>query len=148
MVRAFSLTSDSLSYFIGYTLIHSSRTVIVSPWLSDVDLRFPVNNHLESRHMTLLEAIPQLPDTEVTFVVREGEDHNDFVRDRLPTDVEMIAVDDLHAKVVVCGEYAYVGSANVTHGGLTVNREICKIVENEYGDAERYIGEEIDVDVD
>ncbi|MFC6720261.1 phospholipase D-like domain-containing protein [Halovenus amylolytica] len=98
--------------------------------------------------MTLLEAIPQLPDTEVTFVVRKGEDHNDFVRDRLPKDVEMIAVDDLHAKVVVCDEYAYVGSANVTHGGLTINREICKIVENEYGDAEKYIGEEIDVNVE
>lgn len=147
MVRAFSLTSDSLSYFIGYTLLHASRTVIVSPWLSDVNLRFPVNEHLESRHMKLLEAVPELPDTEVTFVVRTGEDHNDYIRNRLPESIEMVTVDDLHAKVVVCDEYAYLGSANITHGGLTVNREVCEIIENEYSDVEMYLDAELDIDL-
>jgi len=102
MVRAFSLTSDSLGYFIGYTLLHARRVVIVSPWLGNVDLRFPVNDHLESRHTSLLDAIDTLPDTEVTLVIREGEQYNDFVRDRLPEDVTLIELDDLHAKVVVC----------------------------------------------
>jgi hypothetical protein len=147
MVRAFSLTSDSLSYFIGYTLLHVRSAIIVSPWLSDVELRFPVNGYLESRHMSLLEAIPQLPDTEITFIVRSGEEHNNFVRDRLPENVTMIELDDLHAKVVVCDEYAYLGSANITRGGLTLNREVCEIIENEYGDAEEYVRSELDIDL-
>jgi phosphatidylserine/phosphatidylglycerophosphate/cardiolipin synthase-like enzyme len=59
----------------------------------------------------------------------------------------MHAVDNLHAKVVVCDEFAYVGSANITRGGLTLNREICKIVENEYRDAIEYVEEELDISV-
>ncbi|MFD1646881.1 phospholipase D-like domain-containing protein [Haloarchaeobius litoreus] len=145
MVRAFSLTSDSLSYFIGWTLVHADRAVIVSPWLSDVELRFPVNEHLDSRQTNLLEAIETLPDTDVTFIVRTGESHNDFVQNRLPEDVSMLTVDDLHAKVVVCDEYAYLGSANITHGGLTLNREICEVIENEYGDTDTYLNEELDI---
>ena len=145
MVRAFSLTSDSLSYFIAYTLVHADRTIIVSPWLSNVDLRFPVNNVLEHRHMRLLEAVEQLPDKDVTFIVREGEQHNDFIRDRLPEGVSMHEVENLHAKVVVCDEFAYLGSANITHGGLTLNREVCEIIENEYEDAAAYLEAELDI---
>lgn len=145
MVRAFSLTSDSLSYFIGYTLVHAQKTIIVSPWLSDVDLRFPVNEHLEDRQMNLLEAIDELPDTDVTFIVRTGERHNDYIRNRLPEGVSMYSVDDLHAKLVICDEYVYLGSANITHGGLTVNREVCEILENQYGDADAYLDAELGI---
>lgn len=145
MVRAFSLTSDSLSYFIGYTLIHADRLVIVSPWLSNVDLRFPINEHLDDRHMRLLDAVEKLPETDVTFVVREGERHNDFIRDRLPDGVSMYEIEDLHAKIVVCDEYAYLGSANITRGGLTLNREVCEIIENEHGDTAAYLDAELDI---
>jgi hypothetical protein len=145
MVRAFSLTSDSLGYFIGYTLLHADRAVIVSPWLSDVELRFPVNDQLEDRQMNLLEAISELEDIDVTFVVRTGEKHNDFVRKRLPEGVSMLSVDDLHAKLVVCDEYVYLGSANITRGGLSLNREVCEVIENEYQDAITYVEEELDL---
>lgn len=145
MVRAFSLTSESLSYFIGYTLLHAPQTVIVSPWLGNVDLRFPVNEHLESRQMPMLDAIDALPDCDVTLVIREGEKYNDYVRGRLPDGVTLIELDDLHAKVVVCDEFAYLGSANITRGGLTVNREVCEIIENEYDDAVEYVNAELDI---
>lgn len=145
MVRAFSLTSESLRYFIGYTLVHARRAVIVSPWLSDVELRFPVNEHLDERRMGMLDAIDELPDTDVTLIVRAGEDHNNFVRDRLPRGVSLLEIDDLHAKVVVCDEFAYLGSANITRGGLEVNREVCEIIENEYDDAITYVDEELDI---
>lgn len=145
MPRAFSLTSDSLGYFIGYTLLHADRIVIVSPWLSDVTLRFPVNDRFENRDLSLLEALDNLPDTEVTFVVRSGEQHNNFVRDRLPDDVLLLEVDDLHAKLVVCDEFIYLGSANITRGGLELHREVCEVIENEYGDAEAYLESELDI---
>lgn len=97
--------------------------------------------------MTLLDAVSKLPDTEVAFVVRKGEQHNEYIEDRLPESVDMIAVENLHAKVVVCDEYAYLGSANITRGGLTVNRELCEIIENEYSDTETYLEAELDLDL-
>jgi len=145
MVQAFSLTSDSLGYFIGYTLLHAKRAAIVSPWLSNVELRFPVNNTLGRRHMRLLDALERLEGTNVTLIVREGEEHNDFIRDQVPDGVSLIAVEDLHAKVVVCDEFAYLGSANITQGGLSVNREVCEIIGNEYGDAVEYLDQELDI---
>lgn len=145
MVQAFSLTSDSLSYFIGYTLLHAERTAIVSPWLSNVDLRFPVNEMLDGRQMRLLAALERLEGTDVTLVVLEGEEHNNFIRDRVPEGVSLITLEDLHAKVVVCDEFAYLGSANITQGGLSVNREVCEVIENEYGDAVEYLDRELDI---
>ncbi len=97
--------------------------------------------------MKLLEAVPELPNTDVTFIVRTGEQHNDYIANRLPENVDMLKIDDLHAKVVVCDEYAYLGSANITHGGLTINREVCKIIENEYEDTEQYLTAELDIDL-
>lgn len=145
MPRAFSLTSDSLGYFIGYTLLHADRVAIVSPWVSDVGLRFPVNNRFENRDMTLLEALKNLPETEVLFVVRADEQHNNFVRDRLPDHVSLLEVDNLHAKLVVCDEFVYLGSANITRGGLELHREVCEVIENEYGNAETYLESELDI---
>jgi len=145
MPRAFSLTSDSLGYFIGYTLLHADRVAIVSPWVSDVGLRFPVNDRFEDRDMSLLDALEKLPDTEVMFVVRTGEQHNNFVRDRLPDDVSVLEVDDLHAKLVICDEFVYLGSANITRGGLELHREVCEVIENEYGNAETYLEHELDI---
>ena len=145
MVQAFSLTSDSLGYFIGYTLHHARRVAIVTPWLSNVQLRFPLNDQLESRHMRLLDALEEFEETDVSLIVREGEDHNDFIRDRLPDGVSLLTVDDLHAKVVVCDEFVYLGSANITQGGLSINREVCEIIENEYEDAGEYLEQELDI---
>ena len=145
MPRAFSLTSESLGYFIGYTLLHADRVAIVSPWVSDVSLRFPVNNRFEKRDMNLLEALENLSDTEVMFVVRADEQHNNFVRDRLPDHVSLIEVDNLHAKLVVCDEFVYLGSANITRGGLELHREVCEVIENEYGNAETYLESELDL---
>ena len=144
MVRAFSLTSDSLDYFIGFTLLHAEHTIFVSPWISNVELRFPVNNQLDNRRTGLLDALEKL-DTNVTFVVQSGQEHNDFVTSRLPDHVTTVAVEDLHAKVVVCDEFAYVGSANITRGGLRVNREVCKVIENKYQDGITYVAEELNI---
>jgi len=146
MVRAFSLTSESLAYFIGFSLLHSDRVIIVSPWLSDVTLRLPVNDRFDDREVTLLEALEELTDKDVQLLVREGESHNDYIRDRLPEHVVMQEIDDLHAKAVVCDSFVYMGSANITHGGLTLNRELCEVLENEYGSAEEYVEEKLGLD--
>jgi phosphatidylserine/phosphatidylglycerophosphate/cardiolipin synthase-like enzyme len=147
MKRAFSLTSDSLAYFIGYTLVHAPRVVIVSPWISDVTVRLPITDEVSDRHLRLSKAISALPETEVTLVVQTGESHNDYIDSRLPEWVEVLRVDDLHAKAVVSPEYVYLGSANITRGGLEVNRELCEVIENKYESVEGYLAAELDVEL-
>ncbi len=146
MVRAFSLPSSGLSYFIGYSLVHAQRVAICSPWLSDVELRFPVSDKLSSRRLSLSAAIHEL-ETDVDFYVRKGEQHNDYMRSLVSRmgNTSMTIVDDLHAKTVVSPELVYVGSANITHSGLTVNRELCEIMENEYGSVSTYLDVELDL---
>lgn len=147
MTRVFTLPSDELAYFIGYTLLHADRVVLVSPWLSDVELRFPVNDQTSSRELLLSEAITELEDTEVTFLINGNEDHNDYIRNRVEQHAEIIDVRDLHAKAVITDDWVYAGSANITRRGLLVNRELCKIAENEHNDTITYVTEELNVDL-
>lgn len=95
--------------------------------------------------MYLSEAVEELEgETEVIILILEGQQSNDYIQSRLPVSVNVHRVDDLHAKAVIGEEAVYVGSANITHGGLMVNRELCQIVENEYEDIEQYIEAELD----
>lgn len=139
MVRAFSLPSESLSYFIGFSLLHSDEIAIVSPWLSNVDIRLPVNDRFETRTMSLLETIGALENTTVHLIVRAGESHNDYVRNHLPAGQPLHEVEDLHAKAVVTDAFVYMGSANITRGGLSINRELCEVLENEHGSVKGYL---------
>lgn len=139
MVRAFSLTSESLSYFIGFALLHSNPVIIISPWLSDVDLRLPVNNRVADRNIRLVDALKEFSEKRIYLVVQRGQKHNDYIKNLVPDHVTVRDVDDLHAKAVVADEFVYMGSANITHGGLTVNRELCEVLENEFGSAFEYV---------
>jgi phosphatidylserine/phosphatidylglycerophosphate/cardiolipin synthase-like enzyme len=145
MTRTFSLPSEGLGYFIGYTLFHSDRVGIVSPWLSDIEVTFPVNTRFEDRQMYLSEAIERLErETDVIVLILGGQQSNEYIQSRLSAAVDVHRVEDLHAKAVVGEDAVYVGSANITHGGLMVNKELCQIVENEYDTVEQYIEAELD----
>ena len=145
MTRAFTLPSNELAYFIGYTLIHADRVILVSPWLSDVELRFPVNDQTSSRELLLSDAVIELDDTTITFLINGNEEHNDYIKNRVEQHADVIDVSDLHAKAVITDDWVYAGSANITRRGLLVNRELCKIVENSYGDAGTYVHEELNI---
>lgn len=145
MPRAFSLPSESLSYFIGFTLLHSDHVVIMSPWLSDVTLRLPVNDRFDTREVRLVDALAELTETTVHLLVRTGEGHNDYIKRRLPAHIDFREIDGLHAKAVVTDEFVYLGSANITHGGLTLNRELCEIIENEHDSAAAYLDNVLDL---
>lgn len=147
MTRAFSLTSESLSYFIGFALLHSGSTIIVSPWLSDVMLRLPLNNRFEGREIRLLKAIEEFDEKDIHLVVRTGEHHNKYIKNRLPDHATFHEMDDLHAKAVICDEFVYLGSANITHGGLTLNRELCEVIENDHESARAYVKANLGFDV-
>ena len=146
MTRTFSLSSDALSAYIGYTLYQSDRVALVSPWISDINVRLPVNNEFDDRQILLSEAIRKLEgETEVLVLIRKGQEHNNYIKSRLASTVEVHSVEDLHAKCVVCQNHVYTGSANITRGGLYVNREICQINENPYESVEAYLESELDL---
>lgn len=147
MVRAFSLTSESLSYFLGFALLHSDPLVIISPWVSDVRVRLPVNDRFDDREVRLLKVLEELSEKEIHLLVRESEQHNEYIKERLSENVQLEEIHDLHAKAVVSDEFVYIGSANITHGGLTVNRELCEVLENEYGSAQEYIREKLEIPI-
>jgi 3-deoxy-D-arabino-heptulosonate 7-phosphate (DAHP) synthase len=135
-----------LSAYIGYALYTSDRIALVSPWISDINVRLPVNNDFEDRQMLLSEAIRELEgQTEVLVLIRSGQEHNNYIESKLASSVEVHSVDDLHAKCVVCPNHVYTGSANITRGGLYVNREICQINENDYGSVDRYVENKLDL---
>lgn len=145
MTRAFTLPSSELAYFIGYSFLHADRVILVSPWLSNVELHFPVNDQTSSRSLLLAEATAELSDKAITFLIDDAQDHNDYIKQRVEKHTEVIDIPNLHAKAIVTDEWVYAGSANITRRGLLVNRELCKIVENEYNDTETYVREELEV---
>lgn len=145
MTQTFSLPSEALDYYIGYTLFHSDRVALVSPWISDIEVVLPVNNRFDERKMYLSKAIEALEgDTEVLVLIRSDQEHNNYLKSHLSESVDVRSVPDLHAKAVVSEDSVYIGSANITRGGLFVNRELCQIVENEYDDVDQYIEAELD----
>ncbi|QCJ48441.1 hypothetical protein FCF25_00265 [Haloprofundus sp. MHR1] len=92
--------------------------------------------------MPLSEAFRRF-ETELNVYVRQGESHNEFILSRMGQSATVTEVDDLHAKAIVTDGYVYIGSANITRGGLLMNRELCEIVENQYEDVATYLKSEL-----
>ena len=146
MGQAFSLPSSALRYLLGHALVYSDHVAICSPWLSDVDVRLPLAPGVDDRRTKLAAAISEL-DTTVDVYVRPDESTNEYALDRLSRlgNVTVSEVVDLHAKAVVTKNYVYVGSANITRGGLLTNLELCKVIENQYLGVNSYLQEELNL---
>lgn len=146
MTRTFSLSSDGLSSYIGYTLYSNDKVALVSPWISDITIHFPVNNEFKDRRMFLSEAIRKLDgDTQVLVLIRSGQEHNNYIKSELADTVEVHSIEDLHAKSVISPSHVYSGSANITRGGLHINRELCQINENPHGSVSEYLRKELNL---
>ena len=146
MARAFSLPSSGLRYLIGHALVYGDRVAICSPWLSDVDVRLPLCPHGGDRSTKLSAAIKDV-DTQVDVYVGPDIETNEYALSRLSglENVTVSEVPNLHAKAVVTDTYVYVGSANITRGGLLTNVELCKVLENDYESVDTYLENELDL---
>lgn len=145
MTRAFSLLSSALRHLLGYSLVHADHVVICSPWLSNVEVRLPLGAEIDGGRRVRLDRAVAALETNVDVYVRAGEEaHNDYTLSRLET-ATITTVENLHAKAVITDEYVYVGSANITRGGLLTNRELCTVIENDYADASSYLETELDL---
>ena len=146
MGQAFSLPSSGLRYLLGHALVYNDHIAICSPWLSDVDVRLPLAPGVDDRRTKLAAAISEFGTT-VDVYIRPDESSNEYALNRLGgiKNVNVTKVPNLHAKAIVTSDYVYVGSANITLGGLLTNLELCKLVENQYVDVEGYVQEELNL---
>lgn len=143
MVRTFSIHSKQISEYLGSAFLNSARIAVVSPWISDIIVRFPDSDQTKERELQLSQAVSRF-DVDVTFVVDPAQDqHNRFrsraILPRIQDDATIRAVENLHAKAIVTDQILYQGSANVTHRGLNINVELCDLRENEYGDVDTFL---------
>lgn len=68
MARTFSIRSEQIARYLGTAFINAARIVIVSPWVSDITVKFPETDQIDNRELLLSQTVNQL-DVNVTFVV-------------------------------------------------------------------------------
>lgn len=143
MVRTFSIHSEEIAKFLGTAFLNAERMAVVSPWVSDITVRFPECDLVADRGLRFSEAVAKL-DVEVEVFVDPNQAHHNrdkptSLLPRISGQVPVHEVEDLHAKAIVTDRVLYQGSANMTYNGLNVNVELCDIRENEHGDVDRFL---------
>ncbi|NUC74772.1 hypothetical protein HTZ84_21145 [Haloterrigena sp. SYSU A558-1] len=151
MARTFSIHSDLIASFLGTAFLNAERIAIVSPWVSDITVRFPETDQLSARQLQLSEAV-RFFDTDVWFIVDPAQaDHNQLRPAALLPRVSDVArikeVENLHAKAIVTDQVLYQGSANITYRGLNINVELCDIRENECGSISAFLEDRLQIDL-
>ena len=149
MVQTFSIPSEVITKFLGTVFLNADRVAVVSPWVSDITIRFPNSDRVSQRKMLFSEAVTQL-DVDVEIFVDPNQDHHNRQKHtsllpKISGRVPITEVEDLHAKAVVTDQVLYQGSANITYNGLNVNIELCDIRENEHGDVNRFLNRRLGI---
>lgn len=146
MGRSFSLPSESIPYFIGMSFLRADQIIIISPWISDIDIEFPESSRAPSDSLGLIQAINTFSGVDCT-VFMNTDSYNDYIVNRLSDNIETRMIEDLHAKAVVTEDLVYTGSANITWGGVSRNIELAQIIENTYENSERFVEEELSIEI-
>jgi hypothetical protein len=144
--RSFSLRSDAIPYFLGLSLLRADRIILISPWISDINVEFPLTDRLEVDSMTLIDALHEFPETEYTLLTSE-DSYNDYIIERIEDIATVQKIENLHAKAIVTDDLVYVGSANITRSGVGTNVELAHVIENEYANASKFVHAELPVDI-
>ena len=152
MVRTFSIHSEEIAKFLGTTLLNADRVAVVSPWVSDITVRFPETNKIPDQRLLFSEAVQALNVDIEVFVDPKQDHHNRHkptsLLPRIRGQVQIHEIEGLHAKAIVTDRVLYQGSANMTYNGLNVNIELCDIRENEHGDIDRFLESRLGIDPD
>lgn len=151
MVQTFSIRSEQIARYLGTAFLNTARIVIISPWVSDITVRFPDTDQIDDRELLLSQAVKQL-DVVVTLIVDpDNADHNwertQALLPRVSSYAAIENVENLHAKAIVTDRTLYQGSANLTYYGLNVNVELCDIRENEYEDIDSLLSDRLGLEI-
>lgn len=150
MVRTFSIHSDEIAKFLGTAFLNADRMAVVSPWVSDITVRFPESDRIPERELLFSEAVATL-NVDVEVFVDPDQDHHNRCKPtsllpRITGHASIHQMEGLHAKAIVTDQVLYQGSANMTYNGLNVNIELCDIRENEHGDVDRFLKRRLGID--
>jgi len=126
-------------------LLRADRIVILSPWISDIEVEYPISSDIDVQKQKLTAAFRQFPEKKCTVVINE-DSYNEYFVENAEDNVEIVRIDNLHAKAIVTDDLAYVGSANITRNGVGENVELARILENDYGDTEAFVEEELSLE--
>lgn len=152
MAQTFSIHSEEIAKFLGTALINADRMAVVSPWVSDITVRFPDSDRLPEQRLRFSEAVRTL-DIDLEVFVDPNQNHHNrrkptSLLPRISDHVKIHEVDGLHAKAIVTDRLLYQGSANMTYNGLNVNIELCDIRENEHGDIDQFLKYRLGIAID
>lgn len=152
MVRTFSIHSEEIAKFLGTAFLNADQMAVVSPWVSDITVRFPDSNRISDQRLRFSEAV-QILDVDLEVFVDPNQNHHNRQKStsllpRISDHVSIHEVDGLHAKAIVTDRVLYQGSANMTYNGLNVNIELCDIRENEYGDVDQFLEHQLGISPD
>lgn len=143
MVRTFSIHSEEIAKFLGTALLNTDQMAVVSPWISDITVRFPDSDRIPDRKLQFSEAVQTLDVDLEVFVDPNQNYHNrgkpNSLLPQISDHVPIHEIHGLHAKAIVTEQVLYQGSANMTYNGLNVNIELCDIRENEHGDVDQFL---------
>lgn len=143
MVQTFSIPSEEIAQFLGTAFLNADRIAIVSPWVSDITVRFPDSDRISTQELLFSQAVQTLDVDVEMFVDPEQDYHNRHkptsLLPRISGHASIHDIDGLHAKAIVTNQVLYQGSANMTYRGLNINVELCDIRENEYDDIDMFL---------
>lgn len=142
-MRSTSLHSKALNYFLGTVILTEDKIAIISPWISDIEVKFPINNKIDSDKLNLIDSMKEFEKEFIIFTNRD--EHNNYVESRLPEDVRVHKDEKVHMKMIVTETVVYLGSANITKTGTSNSKEICQIQMNPYHNVEEYLHKETEL---
>ena len=144
MANSFYFNSSGLNYAIGHFLVFEDNIVIVSPWLSDIEINLPMTDGSGSSNTRLSDIINQNKHKIVSVIV-SNDRHNDYIISKLDKSIKIVRIGNLHAKVIVSDRTVYMGSANITLSGTTKNAEICQLSKNDLGSSRKFVEERLGI---
>lgn len=150
MVRTFSIHSEKIAKFLGAIFLNADQMVVVSPWVSDITVRFPETGRVSRRELLFSEAVSEL-DVDVQMFVDPNQEHHNrnkpsSLLPKISGSATIHEVDGLHAKAIITDYILYQGSANMTYNGLNINIELADIRENEYGDINQFLEHQLGIE--
>jgi hypothetical protein len=149
MESGFLFPSENLNYLIGFFLLYERNIIIVSPWITDFDIVFPINS-ANLTEMPLSVAINTFSNTRNISLILSTEEEKftqRFLSKITNEKTKIRKVENLHAKLILTDNFVYLGSANITKAGTSINVEICKLERNPFKSAIKYLKENLKLEI-
>ena len=141
MENGFLFPCENLSYILGFLFLFEDDVILVSPWITDFLVIFPLNGY-KINELSLSESINFFSSKKrISLILSKEIDKSTeiFLRRINKKNVRIKKVENLHAKLIVTSNFIYFGSANITYSGTRKNIEICKFERNKTGNSYKYI---------